>query len=135
MVLNYQKKIAKKIGVYNKLLLLVSKGKIKAIAINHTINSEQFVGVIKKAAKSPEAIIYDCKRNSYQFYIDYNNDFYRVVIEFDVIPIGMKCVKANILVTLFKNEYYKKRIKGILEGRFPDLSIKYKKEWLGINCY
>ena len=119
--------IAKNLIINNKLVLLISKGKIKTMSIEHGITAEQFVGVIKKAAKTPEAIVYDGTRNSYQFYIDYHRDFYRVVIEFDTVPVGAKCVRANIIITLFKNEYYERRIKGILDGRFPDLSIRYEK--------
>ena len=120
--------ISRNLGVNNDLVLLVSKGKIKTMSAEHNIDSEQFLGVIKKAAKTPEAIIYDSSRGSFQFYVDYNNNFYRAVIEFDAVPIGMKYVRANILITLFKNTYFKRKIKGIFEGKFPGLSIRYEKK-------
>lgn len=119
--------ISRNLGVDNKLVLLISKGKIKTMSAEHSIDSEQFLGAMKEAAKSPEVIVYDSSRNSYQFYVSYNETFYRVVIEFDGVPVGMKCVRANIIITLFKNRHYQRKIKGIFERKFPNLQIKYEK--------
>ena len=120
--------IAEKLNLDNDLALVISKGKIKSIHIDHNITADQFVSAIKKAATSPEAIVYDNERKSYQFYVEIKNGSYRAVIEFDTVPKGMKNVKADVLTTLFQNDNYEKRIKGIEENRFPELSLKYEKK-------
>ena len=40
---------------------------------------------------------------------------------------GMKNVKADILTTLFKNQFYEKRIASIREHKFPTLILRYEK--------
>ena len=39
----------------------------------------------------------------------------------------MKNVKADILTTLFKNQYYEKRIESIRDHKFPGLILRYEK--------
>jgi len=126
--------IVEKLGVKNSLALLVSKGKLMSIQREHNLTAEQFADAIKKASYSPEAIVYDAKRHSFQFYVKLKDDSYRTVIEFDAVPIGMKNVKANILTTIFANHNYKKRIKCIKEQKFPSLFLRYEKRsgWASI---
>ena len=121
------KEIAEKLGVDNKMALLMSKGKLISIYKDHDITAEQFADVIKKATFSPEAIVYDRERHSFQFYAKLDEDSYRTVIEFGAIPKGMKNVKADILTTLFKNQYYEKRIESIKDHKFPELILRYEK--------
>ena len=121
------KEIAEKLGVDNKMALLMSKGKLISISKDHGITGEQFADVIKKATYSPEAIVYDRERKSFQFYAKLDDDAYRTVIEFGAIPKGMKNVKADILTTLFKNQYYEKRIESIKDHKFPELILRYEK--------
>ena len=121
------KEIREKLGVDNKMALLISKGKIISISKEHGVTGEQFAEVIKKATFSPEAIVYDVERRSYQFYAKLGDDSYRTVIAFGAIPAGMKNVKADILTTLFKNQFYEKRIANIREHKFPTLILRYKK--------
>ena len=121
------KEIAEKLGINNKLALLVSKGKLISINKDHGITGEQFASVVKKATFSPEAIVYDSERHSFQFYAKLGDDSYRTVIEFGAIPAGMKNVQADILTTLFKNQYYDKRIASIKENKIPFLSLRYEK--------
>ena len=40
---------------------------------------------------------------------------------------GMKNVKTDVLTTLFKNQYYDKRIEGIKNNKFPELILRYEK--------
>ena len=117
--------IVEKLGVENGLALLVSKGKLMSICRDHNLTAEQFADAIKKASYSPEAIVYDAKRHSFQFYVKLKDDSYRTVIEFGAVPIGMKNVKANILTTLFANHNYEKRMKSIKEQKFPSLFLRY----------
>ena len=121
------KEIAEKLGVDNKMALLMSKGKLISIYKDHDITAEQFADVIKKATFSPEAIVYDRERHSFQFYAKLDEDSYRTVIEFGAIPKGIKNVKADILTTLFKNQYYEKRIESIKDHKFPELILRYEK--------
>ena len=121
------KEISEKLGVDNKMALLMSKGKLISISKDHDITGEQFADVIKKATYSPEAIVYDRERKSFQFYAKLDDDAYRTVIEFGAIPKGMKNVKADILTTLFKNQYYEKRIESIKDHKFPELILRYEK--------
>ena len=121
------KEISEKLGVDNKMALLMSKGKLISISKDHGITGEQFADVIKKATYSPEAIVYDRERKSFQFYAKLDDDAYRTVIEFGAIPKGMKNVKADILTTLFKNQYYEKRIESIKDHKFPELILRYEK--------
>ena len=121
------KEISEKLGVDNKMALLMSKGKLISISKDHGITGEQFADVIKKATYSPEAIVYDRERHSFQFYAKLDEDSYRTVIEFGAIPKGMKNVKADILTTLFKNQYYEKRIESIKDHKFPELILRYEK--------
>ena len=121
------KEISEKLGVDNKMALLMSKGKLISISKDHCITGEQFADVIKKATYSPEAIVYDRERKSFQFYAKLDDDAYRTVIEFGAIPKGMKNVKADILTTLFKNQYYEKRIESIKDHKFPELILRYEK--------
>ena len=121
------KEISEKLGVDNKMALLMSKGKLISISKDHGITGEQFADVIKKATYSPEAIVYDGERKSFQFYAKLDDDAYRTVIEFGAIPKGMKNVKADILTTLFKNQYYEKRIESIKDHKFPELILRYEK--------
>ena len=121
------KEISEKLGVDNKMALLMSKGKLISISKDHGITGEQFADVIKKATYSPEAIVYDRERKSFQFYAKLDDDAYRTVIEFGAIPEGMKNVKADILTTLFKNQYYEKRIESIKDHKFPELILRYEK--------
>ena len=121
------REIAEKLGVDNKMALLMSKGKLISISKDHGITGEQFADVIKKATYSPEAIVYDRERKSFQFYAKLDDDAYRTVIEFGAIPKGMKNVKADILTTLFKNQYYEKRIESIKDHKFPELILRYEK--------
>lgn len=126
--------IVEKLGVENGLALLVSKGKLMSIHRDHNLTAEQFADAIKKASYSPEAIVYDAKRHSFQFYVKLKDDSYRTVIEFGAVPIGMKNVKANILTTLFANHNYEKRMKSIKEQKFPSLFLRYEKRsgWASI---
>ena len=121
------KEIMEKLGIENKMALLVSKGKLISINKDHGITGEQFADVVKKATFSPEAIVYDSERHSFQFYAKLGDDSYRTVIEFGAIPKGMKNVKADILTTLFKNQYYEKRIESIRDHKFPGLILRYEK--------
>ena len=121
------KEIAEKLGVDNKMALLMSKGKLISISKDHGVTGEQFADVIKKATFSPEAIVYDAKRQSFQFYAKLDDDSYRTVIAFGAIPKGMKNVKADILTTLFKNQNYEKRIESIKDHKFPELFLRYEK--------
>ena len=121
------RQIAEKLGINNKLVLLVSKGKIMSIYNEHNITADQFVNVIRKAAFLPEAIVYDSARESFQFFVRLGDDSYRTVIEFGAVPIGMKNVKADVLTTLFKNKHFENRIKSIEDNRYPNLSLVYKK--------
>lgn len=121
------KEIAEKLGIDNKMALLMSKGKLISICKDHGVTGEQFADVVKKATFSPEAIVYDMVRRSYQFYAKLGDDSYRTVIEFGAVPKGMKNVKADILTTLFKNQYYDKRIEGIKNHKFPELILRYEK--------
>lgn len=126
--------IVEKLGVKNSLALLVSKGKLMSICRDHNLTAEQFADAIKKASYSPEAIVYDAKRHSFQFYVKLKDDSYRTVIEFGAVPIGMKNIKANILTTLFMNNNYEKRIRYIKEQKFPSLFLRYEKRsgWASI---
>ena len=121
------KEIAEKLGINNKMALLVSKGKLISICKDHGITGEQFADVVKKATFSPEAIVYDSIRQSFQFYAKLGDDSYRTVIEFGAVPKGMINVKADILTTLFKNQYYEKRIGSIRDHKFPELILRYEK--------
>ena len=121
------KEISEMLGVDNKMLLLISKGKLISINKDHGIKAEEFADVVKKSAFSPEAIVYDSTRESFQLYARLGDDSFRTVIEFGAVPAGMKNFKADILTTLFKNQHYENRIKSIEENKYPNLSIVYKK--------
>ena len=71
-------------------------------------------------------IIYDSNRNSYQFGVDIDEENYRVVIEFDVIPKGIQEVKANILTSIFKEKRYKNRLQNIKKGNIDNLFLVYE---------
>ena len=120
--------VREKLSIDSKLLLLVSKWKIKKIRNEHGISAEQFINVIRKAAYSPEAIVFDKERQSFQFYVKLGDDSYRTVIEFGAVPIGMKNVRADILTTLFKNQNFEKRIERIQENGSSELITIYKRK-------
>lgn len=120
--------VREKLSIDSKLLLLVSKWKIKKIRNEHGITAEQFIRVVKKAAYSPEAIVFDNERQSFQFYVKLGDDSYRTVIEFGAVPIGMKNVRADILTTLFKNQNFEKRIERIQESGSSELITIYKRK-------
>ena len=114
------------LGIENDLVLMISKTKVKEIMDKHGVNSEIIFKIIKKTSSSPEAIVFDSKRNSYQFGIKIDEKNYRAVIEFNVIPKGIKIVKAHILTSLFKEKRYEKRLENIKKGNIDNLFLVYE---------
>ena len=107
---------------------MISKLKIKEIINIHKVSPENIFTAIEKATTSPLGIIYDSSRNSYQFGVEIDEENYRVVIEFDVIPKGIQEVKANILTSIFKEKRYKNRLQNIKKGNIDKLFLIYEGE-------
>ena len=116
------------LNIKNDLTLMISKLKIKEIINIHKVSPENIFTAVEKATTSPLGIIYYSNRNSYQFGVDIDEENYRVVIEFDVVPKGIQEVKANILTSVFKEKRYKNRLQNIKKGNIDKLFLVYEGE-------
>ena len=116
------------LNIENDLALMISKLKIKEIINIHKVSPENIFCAVEKATTNPLGIIYDSNRNSYQFGVDIDEENYRVVIEFDVVPKGIQEVKANILTSVFKEKRYKNRLQNIKKGNIDKLFLVYEGE-------
>ncbi len=110
----------------NNLALLISKRKIKEIYLKHNIVAEDMLKAIKKSVISPEAIIFDSSNGRYLFLVALEKRGYRVVLELDTIPQGIKDIKADVVTTLFREDGFLRRLKKIKKGDFSNLSLLYE---------
>ena len=107
-------------------VLIMSKGKIKTKMDDIKIDSDTIYHAIEKSLIDPDVIVFDKRRNSYQFYVSLPKGEHRLVIQFDAVPLGIKDTKANIIMTIFKESDYKRRIESIKKGNNFNLSLFYE---------
>lgn len=110
----------------NDVALIMSKGKIKTKMDDMKTDSRTIYLAIERSLIDPDVIVFDNQRSSYQFYVSLPKGEHRLVIQFDAIPLGMKDVKANIIMTIFKESDYKRRIESIKKGNNFNLSLFYE---------
>lgn len=114
------------LGIDSDVVLIMSKGKIKTKMDDIKIDSATIYRAIEKSLVNPDVIVFDKQRNSYQFYVSLPKGEHRLVIQFDAIPLGIKDAKANIIMTIFKESDYKRRIESIKKGNNSNLSLFYE---------
>ena len=118
--------IQRVLGISNSVVLIMSKGKIKTKMIEINADSGTIYYAIKKSLIEPDVIIYDKQRDSYQFYVSLPKGEHRLVIQFDAVPLGIKGIKTNIIMTIFKESDYRRRIENIKKGNNFNLSLFYE---------
>lgn len=111
--------------VDNGLALLISKNKVYDIMTNHGLSASEIYGSIVKAASEPEAIVYDIKRNSFQFSVELAKRGYRVVIIFNTVPDGLKNIRTDVLTSVFEESRYRNRIESIKKRNIANLFLIY----------
>lgn len=115
--------IAFRLNIDNELVLMVSKNKLYKIMTIHKLDVSVIQRAIKKAALSPEAIVYDSIRKSFQFYVKLDERGYRTIIVFDTVPQGITDVKANVLTSLFEEKRFRNRIESIKKGNINYVTL------------
>lgn len=132
----FSDEIIKNLELISSSEIRVLKAKLKAISNEHNLSASQIALILVSAAMDPIAIIADAKRHSFQFYSVISGQGYRSVLAFNTSPKYENGIKANVLVTLFREDRFLNRIKRIKEGKIDGLTIVYeKRDGLGINCH
>ena len=118
--------ISSHINFRQDLAFLISKKKINEIYRKHKVQATDLLCAIEKASSDPITTIYDNNISRYQFLVNVNADGYRVCLELNTIPLGIRNVKANIAMTVFKESKYRKRIEAIKKGNNKNLSLLFE---------
>lgn len=109
-------------------LLFISRSKLKKILLNHAISASNIYESLSKATTIPKSIIYDYRTKRFQFYVTLEAKGYRIAYELNSCPNELKGIKANIVITLFREDRYKKRLDKIKRGDFGYLSLLFEAE-------
>lgn len=119
--------IATYLDVSQDMALLISKGKLSKIATQHHLSSHEIAIAIFDAVQNPFAIAADALRKSFQLYVMIDGNGYRIILEFDAVPRGIKNVRAHIVSSIFREKRFRARTKRIQRGWIPGLELIYKK--------